>query len=73
MLRPPEPRISTLRNFCRRKKLVFSGVFSGVSQPRMLFTKRSNRKRVSRGPAHASGWNCDEKIFFVRWMIPSFE
>ena len=73
MLRPPEPRISTLRNFCSRKKCVFSGARSGVSTPRTLSMKRLNRKRVSSGPAEASGWNCDEKIFFVRWMMPSFE
>ena len=71
MERPPEP---SSKIFCMRPVIgAMYEVVTGLYAPWTRVMNISKRKSVSVGPAHASGWNCTEKMFFVEWMSPSFE
>ena len=46
---------------------------TGAAMPTTRFRNILKRKSVSVGPAHASGWNCTEKMGCTWWMMPSLE
>ena len=54
-----------------REIAVSYAIVTGCGVPSTRLRNIVKRKSVSVGPAHASGWNCTEKIGRVWWMMPS--